>query len=139
MDYLNIFAAAFVSATLFPTASEILLLKMATAGHSDILFLLIFASFGNILGSVVNWTLGFFFSQLANKRWFPIRASALTIASNWFNKFGIWTLIFSWVPFVGDPLTFLAGVLRVHLFKFIILVSIGKIFRYVLVLKLFID
>jgi membrane protein YqaA with SNARE-associated domain len=139
VDYLSIFAAAFVSATLFPTASEILLLKMAMAGHSDILFLLIFASFGNILGSVVNWALGFFFSQLANKRWFPMRASSLAIASNWFNKFGIWTLIFSWVPFVGDPLTFLAGVLRVNFFKFIILVSIGKIFRYVLVLKLFID
>ena len=139
MDYLSIFAASFVSATLFPTASEILLLKMAMAGHSDILLLLIFASFGNILGSVVNWVLGFFSSQLTNKRWFPIRASALALASNWFNKFGMWTLIFSWVPFVGDPLTFLAGVLKVNLFKFIILVSIGKIFRYVLVLELFID
>ena len=139
MDYLSIFAAAFVSATLLPTASEILLLKMAMSGHSDILLLLIFASFGNILGSAVNWALGFFSSQLANKRWFPMRASSLAIASNWFNKFGIWALIFSWVPFVGDPLTFLAGVLRVHFFKFIILVSIGKIFRYVLVLKLFID
>ena len=138
LDYLSIFSAAFVSATLFPTASEVLLLKMALAGDSDILLLLIAASLGNILGSVINWILGRFFSNLRSKSWFPLSERAFTLASNWFRKFGIWSLMFSWVPFVGDPLTFMAGVLRVSFLKFIVLVSIGKIVRYVLVLKIFI-
>ncbi|MDC0998921.1 VTT domain-containing protein [Alphaproteobacteria bacterium] len=111
---------------------------MALAGDSDILLLLIAASLGNILGSIINWILGRFFSSLRSKSWFPLSERAFILASNWFKKFGIWSLIFSWVPFVGDPLTFLAGVLRVSFFKFIVLVSIGKIVRYILVLKIFI-
>jgi len=59
-------------------------------------------------------------------------------ASIWFSRFGLWSLIFSWVPFVGDPLTLIAGVLRVSFLKFVILVSIGKIARYVLVLQIFV-
>lgn len=138
-DYLSVFFSAFISATLVPAASEILLLKAAMSGQADIFILLILASFGNTLGSVVNWILGRFFSHLMHKPWFPMNEYSFDRASIWFSKFGVWSLVFSWVPIVGDPLTLAAGVLRVSFLKFIILVSIGKIARYVLVLQMFVD
>jgi len=46
----------------------------------------------------------------------------------------VWSLLFAWVPFIGDPLTFAAGVLRVNFWLFLLLVSIGKAGRYAVVI-----
>jgi membrane protein YqaA with SNARE-associated domain len=94
------------------------------------LLLLVFASFGNVLGSVFNWGLGFYARNLNIKKWFPFKETQIERSSKWFSKFGKWSLLFAWVPIVGDPLTFVAGLLRVRFFDFIILVAIGKVSRY---------
>ena len=91
------------------------------------------ASSGNILGSIVNWTLGFYSRNLTSKKWFPFKDEQIKRSSNWFNKFGKWSLLFAWVPIIGDPLTLAAGLLRVKFTEFLILVSIGKVFRYFLI------
>ena len=67
------------------------------------------------------------------KKWFPINKKQLEKASLWFLNYGKWSLLLSWVPFVGDPLTVVAGVLRVPIITFLIIVSISKILRYVIV------
>jgi membrane protein YqaA with SNARE-associated domain len=88
------------------------------------------ASLGNILGSVFNWLLGFYLLKYLKKKWFPFKQNQINHASKWFKKFGIWSLLFAWVPIIGDPLTFVAGVLRVKFSIFLTFVSIGKISRY---------
>ena len=88
------------------------------------------ASSGNILGSAFNWFLGFYLLKYINKRWFPFKKNQIKSVSKKFNKFGLWSLLFAWLPVFGDPLTFVAGVLKVNFILFLILVSIGKISRY---------
>ena len=136
IEYLAVFTTAFLAATLLPAASEAVLAGTALAGGADTVLLLAVASAGNTLGSVVNWGLGRYLWRWRDHRWFPVRAPALERVSGWFNRFGIWSLLFAWLPVVGDPLTLVAGVLRVKFLPFLILVAIGKTARYALVLGL---
>ena len=91
------------------------------------------SSLGNILGSVFNWLLGFYLLKYINKKWFPFKQAQINVASKRFSKFGIWSLLFSWLPVVGDPLTLIAGILRINFLLFLILVAVGKIGRYLFV------
>ena len=95
--------------------------------------LLIVASFGNVLGSVVNWALGLYSRNLITKKWFPFKNRQIENPSKWFSKFGKWSLLFAWVPVVGDPLTLSAGLFRVKFSEFLILVTIGKVSRYFII------
>ncbi|MDA7472313.1 DedA family protein [Candidatus Pelagibacter ubique] len=137
MIYLSLFAISFLAATILPFSSELTLARLIATSNFDSLLLLIVDSFGNILGSVVNWVLGFYSRNLSTKKWFPFKDKQIENSSKWFNKFGKWSLLFAWVPIIGDPLTLLAGLLRVRFIDFIILVAIGKVSRYVLIYYLF--
>ena len=137
MIYLSLFAISFLAATILPFSSELTLAGLIATSNFDNLLLLIVASFGNILGSVVNWVLGFYSRNLTTKKWFPFKDKQIENSSKWFSKFGKWSLLFAWVPIIGDPLTLVAGLLRVRFLYFIILVAIGKVSRYVLIYYLF--
>ena len=130
MIYLSLFFISFLAATILPFSSELTLAGLISTSNYDNLLLLVFASFGNVLGSVFNWGLGFYARNLTIKKWFPFKETQIERSSKWFSKFGKWSLLFAWVPIVGDPLTFVAGLLRVRFFDFIILVAIGKVSRY---------
>ena len=134
--YLSLFFISFLAATILPFSSELTLAGLITTSNYDNVLLLIVASFGNVLGSVVNWVLGFYSRNLTIKKWFPFKEAQIERSSRWFNKFGKWSLLFAWVPFLGDPLTLVAGLLRVRFLDFIILVAIGKVSRYLLVFYL---
>ena len=136
MIYLSLFIISFLAATILPFSSELTLAGLMATSNYDNLFLLIAASFGNILGSVVNWILGFYSRNLSKKKWFPFKDEQIEKSSKWFNKFGRCSLLFAWVPFIGDPLTLLAGLLRVKFIEFIILVTIGKVSRYMVIFYL---
>ena len=136
MIYLSLFSISFLAATILPFSSELTLAGLiATSNYNDLL-LLIVASFGNILGSVVNWVLGFYSRNLTAKKWFPFKGRQIENSSKWFDKFGKLSLLFAWVPIIGDPLTLVAGLLRVRFLDFIILVAIGKVSRYLIVFYL---
>jgi len=134
--YLSLFFISFLSATILPLSSELTLAGLITTSNYDNVLLLIVASFGNVLGSVVNWVLGFYSRNLTIKKWFPFKETQIERSSKWFNKFGKWSLLFAWVPILGDPLTLVAGLFRVRFLDFIILVAIGKVSRYLLVFYL---
>jgi len=131
--YLSLFFLSFLAATLIPTSSELTLAALLSTNNFNSLGLLATASFGNILGSVFNWLLGFYLLKHVNKKWFPFNEKQVVSASKWFNKFGVWSLLFAWLPIIGDPLTFIAGILRVRFLIFLILVSVGKFLRYLLI------
>jgi membrane protein YqaA with SNARE-associated domain len=134
--YLSLFAVSFLAATILPFSSELTLAGLIATSDYDNLLLLILASFGNVLGSVVNWALGSYSRNLTTKKWFPFKETQIERSSKWFRKFGKWSLLFAWVPVVGDPLTLVAGILRVKFIDFIILVAIGKVSRYLIVFYL---
>ena len=134
--YLSLFFISFLAATILPFSSELTLAGLITTSNYDNVLLLIVASFGNVLGSVVNWVLGFYSRNLTIKKWFPFKETQIERSSKWFNKFGKWSLLFAWVPILGDPITLVAGLLRVRFLDFIILVAIGKVSRYLIVFYL---
>ena len=136
MIYLSLFAISFLAATILPFSSELTLAGLIATSNYDSLLLLIAASIGNILGSVINWILGFYSRNLTTKKWFPFKDKQIENSSKWFNKLGKWSLLFAWIPIIGDPLTLVAGLLRVRFLDFIILVAIGKVSRYLVVFYL---
>jgi membrane protein YqaA with SNARE-associated domain len=127
--YAGLFLAAFVSATLFPGQSEAVLVGLLAAKHPPLLLLAV-ASAGNILGAVLNWGVGRGIEKFRDRRWFPLRAAALERAQRWYQRYGKWSLLLSWVPVIGDPLTIAAGIMREPLPVFLLLVAIAKIGRY---------
>ena len=136
MIYLSLFSISFLAATVLPFSSELTLAGLISTSNYDNLLLLVVASFGNVLGSVFNWSLGFYSRNLSTKKWFPFNETQITRSSKWFEKFGKWSLLFAWVPILGDPLTLVAGLLRVRFLDFIILVAIGKVSRYLIIFYL---
>jgi membrane protein YqaA with SNARE-associated domain len=130
MEYIALFFISFFAATILPVSSELTLVGMMSASIYSSSLLLLFASVGNVLGSCVNWYLGIHFIRFKDKKWFPFSDKQIQKSSFWFEKYGLWSLLFAWVPIVGDPLTFVAGILKINFFKFLIFVTIGKIFRY---------
>lgn len=128
--YLGLFLAAFLAATIVPAQSEAVLVGLILAGDQPVLLLLLIATTGNVLGSVVNWLLGRFIERFRHRSWFPISEDKLARAESWYRRFGLWSLLLSWVPVIGDPLTVVAGVLRTPFLTFLLLVAIAKAGRY---------
>ena len=127
---LILFATAFIAATFLPAQSELLLLGLLLEGEHSPLLLVAVATCGNVLGSCLNWWLGKHVRRFQHRRWFPISEASLNKATQLFQRWGLWSLLFAWLPFIGDPLTFAAGLLRAPLRWFIPLVTIGKCARY---------
>ena len=131
--YTTLFVIAFLAATILPFSSEVVLAGLSATSSKKIL-LLVVASFGNVLGSTFNWILGKYTRNLERKKWFPFSSSQLQKASFWFTKYGKWSLLFAWLPVIGDPLTFIAGVVRMRIVPFLVLVTIGKVSRYLFII-----
>ena len=132
--YVGLFLSALLAATVLPFSSEAVLVGLMAAGSFNLTGLWVMASLGNILGATVNWVLGRFCLHWQDRRWFPVDKEKLDRAGRWFSRYGVWSLLLAWVPFIGDPLTFAAGVLRVNFWLFLLLVSIGKAGRYAVVI-----
>lgn len=133
--YLTLFLVAFASATLLPMGSEALLLYDISEGHV-IWILWLVASVGNTLGSLVNYWLGLKGEAYLEKRGY-LSKEKMQRASISFGKYGGWTLLLSWVPIIGDPLTFIAGVLRYELKWFVVIVAVAKATRYGVLVLMF--
>ena len=131
ISYFQLFIISFIAATILPLSSELVLSTMLLTDSFDKYLLLVVASFGNILGSSVNWYLGKKILIFKDKKWFPANERQIAKGEIYFKKYGIWSLLFAWVPIIGDPLTIVAGILRVKFFTFLLLVSISKISRYI--------
>ncbi len=128
-EYLSLLGAAFLSATIFPFQSEAILFVMLMAEHYQVWLLVAAASVGNILGSCVNWFLGRFIAHFEDRRWFPLSKDKIAQVEGWYHQYGRWSLLLSWVPIIGDPLTIVAGVLREPFPVFLALVAVAKTAR----------
>ncbi|WP_157217323.1 YqaA family protein [Flavisphingomonas formosensis] len=130
--YAGLFLAALVAATLLPAQSEAVLVGLIVSGRYSVALLLLAATMGNVLGSLINWLLGRQIERFRDHRWFPVSARALNRAEAFYARYGRWSLLLSWAPIIGDPLTLVAGLLRERLLPFLLLVTIAKFGRYAL-------
>ncbi|MEE4687609.1 YqaA family protein [Pseudomonas alliivorans] len=135
-SYFGLFMAALGAATLLPMQSETVLAGMLLSQAYPAAVLLLVATAGNVLGSVLNWLLGRSIIRLRHKRWFPASEAQLEKAQRFYLTYGYWSLLLSWVPLIGDPLTVIAGVLREPLWRFVLIVTLAKGARYLIVAAL---
>ena len=134
--YISLFISAFLAATILPAQSEAVLAYQISAAPDEIVMLIAIATFGNVLGAVVNWGLGMFAARYRDRTWFPVDRAKLEQAEGRYRKYGRYSLLLSWVPFIGDPITVVAGVLREPLWSFLVLVTIAKSARYIVIAML---
>jgi membrane protein YqaA with SNARE-associated domain len=126
----GLFASALGSATVLPGQSEAVLTGLLLTDSYSPWLLVAVASAGNVLGSTINWLLGRAVERFRDRKWFPVKPAALGRAQAWYQRYGKWSLLLSWMPVIGDPLTVVAGVLREPLPIFVLLVGIAKTARY---------
>jgi membrane protein YqaA with SNARE-associated domain len=126
-----LFLVSMLAATILPGSSEVALLAFIATQPQHTTSLTATATIGNTTGAVVNWCLGRWLTHFSDRSWFPTSIKRLEQATIAFRRYGTWSLLFSWVPIVGDPLTVAAGVLRVPFATFIVLTGLGKLARYV--------
>lgn len=134
-SYLLLFGASFLAATIMPFSSEVILYGLLRQGQSPWVLVAV-ATIGNTLGATTSWALGRYLLHYRDRRWFYITTDQLEKMQHWFRKFGIWSLLFSWLPLGGDILPCIAGIMRVPFWLFLPLVAAGKASRYVAVLYL---
>ncbi|MBB6054932.1 YqaA family protein [Tolumonas osonensis] len=128
--YAGLFFVALLSASILPLQSEAVLVGLLLSESHPVWLLLVVASTGNVLGSLLNWYLGKYLQHFQHRRWFPVKPTQLDKASRWYQKYGKWSLLLSWVPVIGDPLTVMAGILREPVLPFLLLVTVAKVSRY---------
>ena len=128
-----LFLSAFGAATLLPLQSEAVLVGLLAQTQYPVWLLVAVASLGNILGSCVNWWLGLKVEQYKNKKWFPVSEQKMLQAQGIYQKYGFWSLLLSWVPVIGDPITLIAGLLKENFVRFLLIVSLAKVGRYVFI------
>lgn len=132
----GLFLTCFLAATLLPVQSEMILAGMHIQTHYSAGLLVAVATAGNVLGAMVNWWLGRYLIHFHDRPWFPIKKHLLDKASSFYQRYGVWTLLLAWAPFIGDPLTLVAGIFRTNFLLFTLLVTIGKAGRYASIVAL---
>lgn len=135
MVYITLFFVAFASATLLPMGSEALLLYNLSEGYV-VWLLWTVASVGNTLGSMVNYWLGLKGETYLEEKGY-LNEQKMQKARASFDRYGGWTLLLSWVPVIGDPLTFIAGVFKYNFWGFVVIVAAAKAARYAVVIGMF--
>ena len=130
MEILALFATAFAAATILPFSSEAAFVVALKSGIPP-LDAMLAASSGNILAIICNYFLGYFLYEKTKTNLF--HSSVGKQAFLWGHKYGYWALLLSWLPIIGDPLTIVAGLVRLNFLWFVIIAGILRIARYWLI------
>ena len=129
--YFGLFLTAFAAATILPMQSETALSGLILLDEYPVGTLVAVVSVGNVAGSVINWALGRGVDKFRDKKWFPVKETMLNRSVRWYHRYGRWSLLLSWAPIIGDPLTVVAGILREPFWSFLLLVTVAKTGRYI--------
>lgn len=127
--YSALFLLSFMASTVIPVGSEWLLVSMVMKGFDPVLTVST-ATAGNTLGACTTYGIGIFGSTWVIRKVFRMDETSQKRAEKFYGRYGVWSLLLSWLPLVGDPICFAGGVLRIHFGVFVVLVLAGKLFRY---------
>lgn len=127
--YATLFCLGFLASTLIPLGSEWLLVTMIAAGYEPVTTVAV-ATAGNYLGAVVTYLIGLRGGGWLIERVIRVTPEQQEAARNYYRKYGAFSLFFSWLPIVGDPLCLVGGMLRIDFWLFTLLVASGKLLRY---------
>ena len=127
--YVSLFFMSLLASTLLPLGSEWLLVMMLVGGY-DPLTVVATATVGNYLGAVVTYLIGRGGGSWLIEKVMRLSPQQQERARDYYQRFGVYSLLFSWLPVVGDPLCLVGGMLRVNFGLFTLLVASGKLVRY---------
>ena len=133
LGYLGLFIISFLAASLIPLSSELFVLGMPALGY-NIWWIVVVATLGNYCGTLLNYYIGKKGTDFVLSRYLRIKPETWARAERFYERWGPVALFFSWVPFIGDPLTAVAGALNMHLGIFSFWVLLGKGLRYLVLL-----
>ncbi len=133
MAELALFVSAFLAATILPFSSEAAFV-VALSNDMPPLTALIVASSGNILAIIVNYYLGYFLYEKTKDKLLASRVGKNSYKLG--HKYGYFALLLSWLPLIGDPLTIVAGLVRLEFVWFVIIAGSLRIARYYFLTKL---
>ena len=140
--YLGLFIASFLSATILPFSSEIVLVSLLSFSFKDFTYsatlILISATIGNTLGGATNYYLGKYCKIEWLNKYLGFSEKKLNKTTNYIQKYGEYIALFSWVPIIGDPLCIALGWFKVNQARFLLFMFLGKLMRYVILVLLFI-
>ena len=134
--YAGLFFTALAAGAIVPVPSEAAFVAILLSSDDPVWIAIAVATIGNVMGSVINWLIGRGIERLRHKKWFPFSQTSLSRAEAWYHHYGRWSLLLSFVPIVGDPLTVVAGIMRERFWSFLLLVGIAKLGRYLAVAAL---
>jgi membrane protein YqaA with SNARE-associated domain len=132
LGYIGIFLTAFIASTIFPAPSEIIILVAYQNGF-DVMTVIACATVGNVLGSLTNYYIGYFTSGLKFSSKLKMKPSRIQYWTKKSDKYGAWLGLLAWVPIIGDPLIILLGYLRIKIIPLTLMITIGKLGRYLIV------
>lgn len=127
--YGYLFLLSFFASTVIPVGSEWLLVSMIIKGFDPVLTVST-ATAGNTLGACTTYGIGIFGSSWVIRKLFRMDEKTQKRAEKFYARYGVWSLLLSWLPLVGDPICFAGGLLRIHFGVFVVLVLAGKLLRY---------
>lgn len=127
--YAALFAISLLASSVIPLGSEWLLIALLVLNYNTIGIVAV-ATIGNTLGAITTYAVGRYGGQAIAKRFLTMKDNDLNRAQQLYQRFGIWTLLFSWLPVIGDPLCAVSGFLKTRLPLFSAIVLTGKLARY---------
>ena len=130
--FVGLFLASFLAATILPLSSEVVLTVLLLNGLNSSLLVGV-ATIGNVLGSLLNYAIGLRGGDFLVRKILKVSEVESVKAHQAFKKYGVFSLLFAWVPVIGDPLTVVAGVLKINILLFLALVTSGKLIRYLVI------
>ena len=136
--YLALFLLSFLASTLVPLGSEWLLAVLLINGFDPSMVVSI-ATLGNSCGALTTYAVGLWGAPFLVQRVLRISQESQQRSERYFARYGSWLLLFSWVPVFGDPLCLVSGILRTGFWRFVLLVSVGKFIRYLVVARLVLE
>ena len=131
--FIGLFLSAFLAATLIPAQSELGLGYLVINTDYSMVLLVAIASLGNSSGATINWFIGRGVAKSVSPSKQVQASTRYWTVMNWYKKYGQWTLLLSWAPFIGDPITVIAGIFKVPLKTFLLIVALAKTSRYVVI------
>ncbi|WP_305040941.1 YqaA family protein [Geobacter sp. SVR] len=128
--YGSLFTMSLLASTLVPIGSEWLLVLMLVKGYSVPATITV-ATAGNCLGAVTTYLAGVYGGTWLIERVFRVSKEQQERARAYYQRYGTFSLFFSWVPLIGDPLCLVGGMMRINFWLFALLVASGKLLRYI--------